>query len=434
MNTFYNKIKIFSPLFFFPLTYIVGIAITELFIFFFTIFFIINYKNEKFPNINILLVLLAFSLYIAVNAIIQIPSSLKYSSIFHFRYVLFAISVYLFFKIYEQSKINKKLFLMIFLLSIIILLFDSCFQFFVGENILGQKLSKFSYRVSSFFGDELILGSFLMRLLSIILWYLFYLKIDINSKKFFFIIFFSVYFFAIYISGERTAFALTVLTFLSFVIFVSNLRYVLFRSVIVFSICAFIVALTNIGKVDITHRMFVKTYKQLVYKNAETDKVGKNILKDKNLNFIGKIKNINIFSPNHHGHLIITKELFTKNLIFGVGPKGFRHYCRSVNYDPPKGICSTHPHNILAQILSELGVIGLLFYLIFIVFILRIFFKNIRKKSTNYEINGLLVISIGLLINLFPFVPSGNFFNNWVSSFLYFKIGLFIFSYKKLSN
>ena len=434
MNTFYNKIKIFSPLFFFPLTYIVGIAITELFIFFFTVFFIINYKNEKFPNINILLVLLAFSLYIAVNAIIQIPSSLKYSSIFHFRYMLFAISIYLFFKIYEKSKINKKLFLMIFLLSIIILLFDSCFQFFVGENILGQELSKPGYRVSSFFGDELILGSFLMRILPIILWYLFYLKIDINSKKFFFIIFFSVYFFAIYISGGRTAFALTVFTFLLFVIFVSNLRYVLFRSVIVFSICAFIVALTNIGKEDITHRMFVKTYKQLVYKNAETDKVSKNILNDKDLNFIDKIKNINIFSPNHHGHLIITKELFTKNLIFGVGPKGFRHYCRSVNYDPPKGICSTHPHNILAQILSELGVIGLLFYLIFIVFILKIFFKNIKKKSTNYEINGLLVISIGLLINLFPFVPSGNFFNNWISSFLYFKIGLFIFSYKKLSN
>jgi O-antigen ligase len=180
--------------------------------------------------------------------------------------------------------------------------------------------------------------------------------------------------------------------------------------------------------------MFVKTYKQLVYKSAEIDKVSKNKLKDKDLNFISKIKNINIFSPNHHGHLIITKELFTKNLIFGVGPKGFRHYCRSVNYDPPKGVCSTHPHNILAQILSELGIIGLLFYLIFIVFILRIFFKNIKKKSTNYEINGLLVISIGLLINLFPFVPSGNFFNNWISSFLYFKIGLFIFSYKKLSN
>ena len=38
MNTFFDKIKIFSPLFFFPLTYIAGIAITEIFIFFFLIF------------------------------------------------------------------------------------------------------------------------------------------------------------------------------------------------------------------------------------------------------------------------------------------------------------------------------------------------------------------------------------------------------------
>ena len=144
------------------------------------------------------MVLLAFSLYLGVSAIIQIPSSLKYSSIFHFRYVLFSISVYLFFKIYEELNLNKKLLSILFLLLIIILLFDSCFQFLVGENILGQKLSRFGYRVSSFFGDELILGSFLMRLLPIILWYLFYLKIEIKSKKLFFIIFFSAYFFVVY--------------------------------------------------------------------------------------------------------------------------------------------------------------------------------------------------------------------------------------------
>ena len=434
MKTFFDKIKIFSPLFFFPLTYIAGIAITEIFIFFFLIFFIINYQNEKFSNKNIVYVLLVFSLYTGFNAIIQIPSSLKYSSVFHFRYVLFAISVYFFFKIYEKSETNKKLFFILFLLLIIILLFDSCLQFFVGENILGQKLSRFGYRVSSFFGEELILGSFLMRFLPIFLWYLFYLKIDINSKKILSIIFFSTYLFVIYISGERTAFALTILTILSFIVFVSNLRYVFVRSVIVFIVCVLFVALTNIGKENISHRMFVKTYNQLVNKNEDTNNVSENVLKNKNLKTIDKIKNINIFSPNHHGHLIITKELFTKNLIFGVGPKGFRHYCRSVNYDPPKGICSTHPHNILAQILSELGLIGLLFYLIFIVFILKNFFNNIGKKSTDYEINGLLVISIGLLINLFPFVPSGNFFNNWISSFLYFKIGLFIFSYNKLPN
>ena len=93
----------------------------------------------------------------------------------------------------------------------------------------------------------------------------------------------------------------------------------------------------------------------------------------------------------------------------GIGPKGFRGYCKSVKYDPPKGICSTHPHNILIQILIELGIIGLLFYLISLFFILKIFFRNFKKKSTNYEINGLLVIFNWTMINLFPFLPSGNF-------------------------
>ena len=44
---------------------------------------------------------------------------------------------------------------------------------------------------------------------------------------------------------------------------------------------------------------------------------------------------MNIFSPEHEGHYLIAM-IYLKNSMFGVGPKGFRHYCRSVNYDPPK--------------------------------------------------------------------------------------------------
>lgn len=427
-----NKQKLFLLLIFFPLTYIVGIAITEIFIFVFIILLAINYKSLSFPNKNILFFLLIFSLYVGINAITQIPSSLKYSSIFYFRYLLFAISVFLFFEIYEKSEINKKLFLIPFLILIIILLFDSCFQFFVGENIIGLKLSSFGYRVSSFFGKELILGSFLMRLLPILLWYLFYFKIDINSKRFFSIIFFSIYFFAIYISGERTSFALSILMILLFIIFIQNLRYVFIRSILVFIIFILLVALTNSGKEDITHRMFVKTYKQLVDKNADTNKVSNNVMEIENLELIEKIKKINIFSPNHQGHYILAAKLFRENIIFGAGPKGFRHYCRTVEYDPPEGICSTHPHNILAQFLSELGLIGFLFYITSVIFILRIFYRNYKSKYNDFEVNGLLVILIALMIYLFPLIPSGNFFNNWISSFLYFNIGLFLFSYKKL--
>ena len=98
-----NSIKIFSPLFFFPLTYIAGIAITEIFIFIFLIFLLISFYKEKFYNKNILLVLFLFSLYVAFNAVLQISGDLKYSSIFHFRFFLFAISVCFFFTIYEKS-------------------------------------------------------------------------------------------------------------------------------------------------------------------------------------------------------------------------------------------------------------------------------------------------------------------------------------------
>ena len=49
--------------------------------------------------------------------------------------------------------------------------------------------------------------------------------------------------------------------------------------------------------------------------------------------------------------------------------RGFRSYCRDVEYDPPVGICTTHPHNYFIQILSELGLLGIFFYLTSIFFI-----------------------------------------------------------------
>ena len=153
----------------------------------------------------------------------------------------------------------------------------------------------------------------------------------------------------------------------------------------------------------------------------------------KNDNFIKVIKSVNVFSNHHKGHLIVAKNLFKENPIFGVGPKGFRHFCRLVDYDPEEGICSTHPHNILAQTLSEIGLIGLFFYIVFITFLVKhIFLINKNKDDNKFESNSFLVISIGLIIHLFPILPSGNFFNNWISSFIYFKIGLLLYSHNRL--
>ncbi len=101
-----------------------------------------------------------------------------------------------------------------------------------------------------------------------------------------------------------------------------------------------------------------------------------------------------------------------------------------MNHSPEIGICSTHPHNILIQIILELGLIGLAFYIIAAVFVLFNFFKSIFKRKFDADYLSFYAITIGLIINLFPLVPGGNFFNNWISIILYYNIGLYMYSYK----
>ena len=195
----------------------------------------------------------------------------------------------------------------------------------------------------------------------------------------------------------------------------------------ILSIFIILLAIFNFGKTDITNRIFIDTYNQVIKQNI----IQENKIEKKN-NFVSTFKSVRVFSNVHQGHYVLAKNLFIENPVFGVGPKGFRQFCRDVKYNPEEGICSTHPHNILAQTLSELGLIGILFYLIFVIFLIKYSLIARTKKINNLNSSSFLIISIGLIIHLFPLLPSGNFFNNWISSFIYFKIGLLLYSYKKL--
>ena len=102
------KNKFLIILFLFPLTYIIGIAIVESFILLFLLLLGVNYKSISLPDRKILLFFLLFSLLLGANAFLQITDNLKYSSIFHFRYVLFSIAVFYFFEKYFNTKLDKK--------------------------------------------------------------------------------------------------------------------------------------------------------------------------------------------------------------------------------------------------------------------------------------------------------------------------------------
>ena len=406
-------------LFVIPLSFIVGIALTEFFVFFCIIFFLIFNKEKSLFLDKKVIFLFLFSAFIIINAYLKISDDLKLGLIFYFRYIIFSLAIFYFCNLLNGYRDKKYFFLLIFFLLILII--DSLFQFFFGFNSLGFKIT--GDRVSSFFNDELILGSFLVRLFPVILWFMFFFKIDLKKNIFFIISFFSLYFITIYISGGRTSFFLSVVIILGLFIIIKDLRRILSYSIIILIFFIFITSYFKIGNTNTFNRIFLKTYNEITKIKIDINQSDTKIKKE--------LKKFKIYSTDHEGHVLLALNLFEKNKIFGIGPQGFKDHCRKVEYVPKIGICSSHPHNILIQIILELGLIGLVFYIIAAIFVLFNFFKSIVRHKFNYDYLAFYSITLGLIINLFPLIPGGNFFNNWISIILYYNIGLYLYSYKK---
>ena len=85
----------------------------------------------------------------------------------YFRIPLFAFAIWF---IFDNFKIFNKKIVFLYSSFLILIISDSILQYFTGENITGNEILK--NRISSFFGSELVLGSFLTRLIPIYLVFL----------------------------------------------------------------------------------------------------------------------------------------------------------------------------------------------------------------------------------------------------------------------
>ena len=437
------KIFLYSLFLILP-SYLIGIAVTELLTAFLIISFIFINKNfEYFKNLKSIF-LIIFSFLVTLSGIINLDyMDLKIASLVHIRFAIFSIAIFYFLeKFFDKETYINKNFLKYFLLIIFFIIFDSLIQFFFGTNLFGQEIQQ--SRVSGIFGKELILGSFLLQLLPLTFLLLLLSKIDIQKKQVYLIIFFSLYFIIIYISGGRSPFFLTILFAITMVLFEKNFRKIILKCLSILTIFIICEAYFEFGKTKVFDKVFYMTYVQFTdsyyqpeHNNSTTARKRKTYNKDitNELSLKNKVReffdSLVVFSDDHHNHYILALKLFKEKPILGNGPKGFRQYCRKVNYDPPTGICSTHPHNYFFQVLSELGLLGILFYLFGIFFIIFRFIKLKYDRSKNLIISSFQIISIGLLVLLFPLVPSGNFFNNWISIINYYYIGIYIYFYNQ---
>ena len=126
--------------------------------------------------------------------------------------------------------------------------------------------------------------------------------------------------------------------------------------------------------------------------------------------------------------------MFKDKYIFGHGLKSFRVLCKDERYKVSEVSCATHPHNILMQFLAELGLVGFSFLLIFYILLISELIKISKYDKNNEEKKVLLFSIIGIIVNIFPFIPSGNFFNNWLSIILILNLVNYIYHRNKYLN
>ncbi len=406
----------------FPFLLLVGPLVSEIYlisIIFFSIFYIIIKRKNYFFENKYILFFVFFYLSTLFSTLLNFYNfDTSKSGIFFFRHILFALAIWYVLETYRVFEKKVVIFYSIFLLSISI---DSLIQYYTGTNILGYKL--LNTRVSSFFGDELILGGFIMRMIPIFLVFLIMSdNIKINKINIFYTLIVSLSTLIVFLSGERTAFFLLILFFLSVFIILKFLRkFILFVMFFFILFSSIITTFQNYDQNNPSQRMFLKTYRQILGDGDNTIEHKKKIF-----------NKFYIFSHDHHGHYSLSFKIFKDHPIFGTGVKGFRYLCRNKLYILEKNDgCSTHPHNTYVQILVSNGIIGFLLISTAFIFILREIIKSRNKLNSQKILNrnelSKVVILLAIFINLWPIVPSGNFFNNWISMYFFYPVGFYLF-------
>jgi hypothetical protein len=417
-----------------PLFYIFSVGLLNFaFTFISLSFLLICFLNKDFIFLKdkFFAYLYIFWAYLLLSAIfIHRDLEIFLRSFFYVRFIIFPVAIYYFLKKNFKSFNIIKIFYAMIIFFVVI---DTWFQFFFGKDILGYELpADFLGRLSGPFGKELIVGGFLSLIGVLTLLLNFYKKKLLLNK--WFVFFFLILASATFISGERAS-----ILFLFLFLFFNLLLNKIIRKKIILSFflttCVFII-LINFS-LNLKWRVYGQLYglsQPIIKKNdiisgVENDKI--NYLKPEKF-YRTYIEAIKSFKDTQWGaHWLTAIEISKDNFLFGSGVRTFRIACQK--YDNIDSLrkdsrCSTHPHNIYLEILSETGIMGLTLILLF--------FINFIKSLINQTNNKSLTIALGALILaiIFPLKPTGAFFSSWYGSILWYLIGYYYFSLKYLQK
>ncbi len=388
---------------FIPISILIGSTASLINVFlidFSFLFFIIYMKDYSFLKNKTIKYFLIFYFYLIFNSFISLDAELGiYRNLGFIRIIILFAAFNYFFK--ENFFSQKLLFVWFLIISFVV--FDVYVEKFNGTNLLGypeggENNRAYGSRLVSFFKDEPIVGGFIYAFFLILMGYLAerYKKLNI-----FFIAIIVIFFMSIFITGER---ANTIKAFLGVSIFFIFLRKIDIKIKVVSILIISISLITLIYKSD-----YFK------------------------LRYVDQIKSH--LNPDESYYLHIYRsglQVFKNYPLFGVGVKNYRvEACKNPNNRAKEQtnhyLCTTHPHQIYIELLSEHGLIGtaILLFLLYKLIFSKIIYVI---KFGNYIQLGSLIY---LLTIFLPLIPSGSFLNDY--SLTLFCINLAIL-YSSSSN
>lgn len=408
-----------SLIVFIPFFIILGPAIPDIIISLSAIYTLsITVKQKKYNQLKEPIFIAIFIFWVSIilssifsdNKIMSLASSLLYV-----RFIFFLLFIKLFFSLDILKKLNPFLILTLCLYFVIM---DSYVQYFFRIDIFGNELdNQLAVRLTGpFINGEQIVGSYLSKFGYISFGYLLgtYINNKFTKNLLLGLFFISIYI-IIFLSGERMAFILFNFGILLFLIFDRSFFFKIIRLLI---ICLPILIIISISSQSDIIKRAISTF----------DILG--------INFDKKNNDTKNFLDSHYGaHYLTAFEIFKDNPLIGVGNKMYREKCNDQKYENIKSKmasarCSTHPHNIYFQVISENGLLGISAFLILVFIIIRNSYLVMIKE------NSYLAKSIFVSIILFfwPLQSNGGLYNNRYTTMLFFILALLILIKEKKMN
>jgi O-antigen ligase len=428
---FLNILNFFSfyGLLLIPLAYIFSAASINVIILLIVINLIVSsfiYKNYSIFNNNLFKIILIFWIYIlAQSFFFEHANVLK--SFFFLRFLILPFGIY-----YLLNNNSDKIYLIkyFYLFIVFFVAGDVFLQFSTGKDLLGYRADFINgfegfpfekwdthllQRFSGPFGYDKKAGSFL--LFFGVIGYFLNNNIIKNKNYFFLFLFFVPLTISIAVTGDRAPIIILFLMIVLLIIFEKKLRlknlFVLFIFLLTFSGILFF-------SKGIKYRFVGNILEYSIVKNSTVNT-------SKNETTVNeRVKKLSLDNP-WAAHYLTAYEIFKDSPVFGRGIRSFRYEC--LKYPEIQSSyahlrCSTHPHNLLIEMLIEIGIVGLLLF----IFILYKFFTLKRFFYSNSVILYLFIATI------MPIKPTGAFFSTWFGSILWLLMGFYYWEINQKQN